>query len=236
MVSNICILTRNGDLMQQNLRNDWEPLLQNEYKSASFLKLQDFLNQEYQNEIVYPNRDDIYNALILTPFAQVKVVILGQDPYHGPGQAHGLCFSVQPGIPTPPSLRNIYKEIHQDCGCPIPQHGCLTDWAKQGVLLLNTVLTVRQHEPTSHRKKGWEHFTDQVIVALNLHPQPLVFLLWGNHARSKKGLITNPNHLVLEAAHPSPLSASRGFMGCRHFSQTNAFLQAQGRSSIDWCL
>jgi uracil-DNA glycosylase len=177
---------------------------------------------------------DIYNALHYTSFKDTKVVILGQDPYHGPGQAHGLSFSVQPGIEMPPSLQNIFKELHNDLGCYLPNHGCLKKWADQGVLLLNTVLTVRQGQPNSHKGMGWEQFTDQVIRILNEREQPVVFILWGRHAQSKKELITGAHHLILESSHPSPMSASRGFFGSRPFSKTNQFLREIGVREIDW--
>ena len=179
---------------------------------------------------------DIFNALKATPREKIKAVILGQDPYHEPGQAHGMCFSVKPGVPAPPSLQNIFKELQDDLGCSIPQDGYLAKWAEQGVLLLNTVLTVRAHQANSHKGKGWENFTDRVIQLVNEKEDPVVFLLWGANARSKKALITNQKHLILETVHPSPLSAYNGFFGCRHFSKTNQFLTANGQSPIDWQL
>ena len=185
---------------------------------------------------IYPPAQDIFNAFHLTPLSEVKVVILGQDPYHEPGQAHGLCFSVQKGVDIPPSLQNIYKELHDDIGFEIPSHGCLTPWAEQGVLLLNAVLTVRAHAAASHQNKGWEEFTDAVIRAVNEVDRPVVFLLWGGFARGKRSMLNNPKHLVLEAPHPSPLSAYRGFFGCRHFSQANAFLEEHGVRPVDWTL
>lgn len=222
--------------MKKILNNDWWPLLKDEFESDYYTKLRNYLKKEYNSHIIYPNMFDIFNALQMTPYSQVKVVILGQDPYHGPEQAHGLCFSVNKEVAQPPSLRNIFQELKLDCGCIMPPHGCLTSWAQQGVLLLNTVLTVRQHQPTSHRNIGWETFTDKIITLLNEHPNPVVYLLWGNHARSKKSLITNNSHLILEAPHPSPLSASRGFFGCKHFSRTNYFLKSNNIEPINWCI
>ncbi len=213
--------------------NDWDQILQEEIESERFQQLQQFLAQEYATRTIYPSMNNIYNALRLTPYHSVKIVILGQDPYHGPGQAHGLAFSVQKGVPVPPSLQNIYKELNADIGFRIPGHGCLTGWAEQGVLLLNTVLTVRAGQANSHKGMGWEPFTDAVIQKLNERETPMVFLLWGRNAAQKKPLITNPAHLVLTAAHPSPLSAYNGFFGCRHFSQATNFLNQQGMN-IDW--
>ncbi len=216
--------------------NDWDALLQDEFSKDYFLALQAFLEEEYQHATVYPARENIFNALRLTPYADVRVVILGQDPYHGEGQAHGLAFSVQPGVPAPPSLVNIFKEQQTDVGITIPNNGYLVPWAKQGVLLLNTALTVRANEPNSHRGRGWEQFTDRVITCLNEREQPLIFLLWGKNALAKEALVTNLRHMVLRAPHPSPLSASRGFFGCRHFSKTNALLEAENLPSIQWQL
>ncbi len=213
--------------------NDWDRILKEEIDSESFKQLQAFLAQEYATRTIYPSMVNIYNALRLTPYHEVKAVILGQDPYHGPGQAHGLAFSVQKGVPVPPSLQNIYKEMAQDIGFKIPHHGCLTGWAEQGVLLLNTVLTVRAGQAGSHKGMGWEQFTDAVIEKLNERERPIVFMLWGRNAAQKKPLITNPAHLVLTAAHPSPLSAYNGFFGCRHFSEATRFLNQQGMN-IDW--
>ncbi len=213
--------------------NDWDDVLKDTIESESFKRLQMFLVQEYSQRTIYPSMVNIYNALKLTPYHSVKVVILGQDPYHGPGQAHGLSFSVQKGVDIPPSLRNIYKEMHDDIGFQIPSHGCLTQWARQGVLLLNTVLTVRAGQANSHKGMGWEMFTDAIIEKLNERSSPMVFMLWGANARSKQPLITNPAHLVLTAAHPSPLSAYNGFFGCHHFSQATRFLNQQGMN-IDW--
>ena len=208
--------------------NDWDEVLKEEIESDWFKRLQQAVAQEYAQHTVYPSMVNVFNALRYTPYRSVKAVILGQDPYHGPGQAHGLAFSVQKGVPVPPSLQNIYKEMHEDIGFTIPHHGCLISWAEQGVLLLNTVLTVRAGMANSHRKLGWETFTDAVIGALNSREEPVAFLLWGASAREKKALITNPAHLVLEAAHPSPLSAHQGFFGCRHFSKASEFCQKYG--------
>ena len=213
-----------------HIGNSWDQLLAGEFQKEYYLQLREFLKQEYTHHIVYPDMYDIFNALKYTPYEKVKVVILGQDPYHEPGQAHGLSFSVKKGILIPPSLRNIYKELHDDIGFLIPSHGYLEHWAKQGVLLLNTVLTVQQHNAGSHRGKGWEMLTDEIIRLLNNRQEPMVFILWGANARSKKALITNKNHLILEAPHPSPLSAHRGFFGGKYFSRANAFL----REPIDW--
>jgi uracil-DNA glycosylase len=217
-----------------NIGNDWDALLAEEFKKDYYLKLREFLKSEYSTRVIYPGMYDIFNALKHTAYKDVKVVILGQDPYHEPGQAHGMCFSVKPGVEVPPSLVNIYKEIHSDVGAPIPKDGYLVRWADQGVLLLNTVLTVRAHQANSHKGKGWEQFTDRVIELLNCREQPIVFMLWGANARAKKALITNQRHLVLEAPHPSPLSAYNGFFGCRHFSKCNAFLEKNGMKPVEW--
>lgn len=214
--------------------NRWDDILRGELESESFRRLRDFLDEEYGQGPVYPPREDIFNALRTTDFDDVKVVLLGQDPYHGPGQAHGYAFSVRKGVKVPPSLQNMYKELREDVGCDISSHGCLLEWAQQGVLLLNTVLTVREGQPNSHKNHGWEPFTDAIIRHLDRREKPMVFLLWGGNARQKLPLIRGMNHLVLEAAHPSPLSAYNGFFGCRHFSQTNEFLTANGQSPIDW--
>ena len=216
------------------ITNDWLPALQEEFKKPYYKELYQFVQKEYSTAVVYPPADDIFNALHLTPLKDVKVVILGQDPYHNDGQANGLCFSVREDIDIPPSLVNIYKELHSDLGCYIPDNGCLEKWAKQGVFLLNTVLTVRAHQAFSHRGIGWEQFTDAVIQTLNDQDRPIVYLLWGRPAQMKKAMLNNPKQLVLTAAHPSPLSASRGFFGCRHFSQTNEFLEKNGLAPIDW--
>ncbi len=217
--------------------NEWDILLADELAKPYYQALRQFLAAEYRAGTVYPNQYDIFNALKYTTYSSVRVVILGQDPYHGPNQAHGLSFSVKKGVPPPPSLQNIFKEIRDDLGIDnLGKHGELTSWAKQGVLLLNTVLTVRDGEAASHRGKGWEQFTDTIIRLLNLREDPIVFLLWGAPAGAKAQLIQNPCHLVLKAAHPSPLSAFRGFMGCRHFSQTNQFLKSHGFAEIDWSI
>ncbi len=217
-----------------NLGNDWDLILKDEFEKDYYLKLREFLKTEYRNHVVYPDMYDIFNALKYTSFNDVKVVILGQDPYHGAGQAHGLCFSVQKGVEPPPSLKNIYKELNAELGLSIPSHGELTKWAKQGVLLLNTVLTVREASPNSHKNCGWEIFTDAVIRHLNEREKPIVFLLWGANARAKAALITNPNHKIFACAHPSPLSAYNGFFGCGHFAKTNEFLKSIGETPIDW--
>ena len=219
-----------------NIGNDWDGILSSEFSSPYYLKLREFLKEEYRTHRVYPSMYDIFNALKTTPFQNVKCVILGQDPYHGPGQAHGLCFSVRPGIEPPPSLKNVFRELQTDIGMPEPPTGDLTPWAKEGVLLLNTTLTVREGQPQSHKGQGWEVLTDAIIRALNDADHPIVFLLWGSNARSKKALITNPNHLILEAAHPSPLSAYNGFFGCRHFSRANEFLSSHGVAPINWAV
>ena len=214
--------------------NSWDILLKHEFGKPYYLNLRKFLVQEYKSQTIYPHMNDIFNALKYTDYKDVKVVILGQDPYHQPNQAHGLCFSVKKGVNPPPSLQNMYKEIYAEYGFPIPQHGELTYWAEQGVLMMNTVLTVRESQPNSHKGMGWEIFTDNVISLLNRRPEPMVFLLWGANARAKKKIITNPNHLVLESAHPSPLSAYNGFFGNGHFKKANEFLKSNGLSEIDW--
>lgn len=217
-----------------NIGNEWDELLADEFKKDYYLQLRQFLISEYNSRTIFPPMNDIFNALRYTPYGDVKAVILGQDPYHGAGQAHGLCFSVKKGTPPPPSLQNIYKEINTELGLPIPDHGELTEWAKSGVLLMNTVLTVREGQANSHRGHGWEIFTDKVIELLNKREQPIVFLLWGGNARSKAKLITNSKHLILQCAHPSPLSAYNGFFGCGHFIKANEFLKSQGIEPIDW--
>ncbi|HIS31729.1 MAG TPA: uracil-DNA glycosylase [Candidatus Limivivens intestinipullorum] len=216
------------------ITNDWLAPLSPEFKKPYYARLYKTLKEEYSTRRIYPPAEDLFRAFDLTPLSQVKAVILGQDPYHGYGQAMGLCFSVRPGVEVPPSLVNIYQELHDDCGCYIPNNGCLTKWARQGVLLLNTVLTVRAHQANSHRGIGWEEFTDAAIRVLNQQDRPIVFLLWGRPAQMKKEMLNNPRHLILEAPHPSPLSAFRGFFGCRHFSRTNAFLEKNGVEPIDW--
>ena len=220
--------------MEVRIDESWRRLLQPEFDSPYFAELVSFVKSEYSRGRVYPPGKLIFAAFDRTPVDKVKVVILGQDPYHGPGQAHGLCFSVQPGVEPPPSLKNIFKELSTDVGKPIPQSGDLTAWAKQGVLLLNTVLTVRQGQPTSHQGQGWEQFTDRVIAELNNKETPVVFLLWGAHAQRKAQLITNPIHYKLATVHPSPLSAHRGFFDCRHFSKANALLERHGMNPIEW--
>ena len=214
----------------------WEAALRGEFRKPYYRSLYEKVRQEYETRIVYPPAEDLFQAFALTPLEQVKVVILGQDPYHEPGQAHGLCFSVRPGVEIPPSLVNIFQELKEDLGCAPPESGYLEKWARQGVFLLNTVLTVRAHQAASHRGLGWEQFTDAAIRALNAQDRPLVFMLWGRHAGEKSRLLDNPRHLVLTAPHPSPLSAYRGFFGCRHFSRCNEFLAAQGETPIDWQL
>ena len=219
-----------------NLGNSWDMLLKDEFEKDYYLKLRGFLKEEYSTQTIFPHMDNIFNALKYTAYEDVKAVILGQDPYHGEGQAHGLCFSVQKGVEPPPSLKNMFKELNSDIGMDIPNHGELTKWAKQGVLMLNTVLTVRKGMANSHRGMGWETFTDRVIEFLNVREKPIVFLLWGSSARAKKKLITNPKHYILETVHPSPLSAYNGFFGCKHFSKTNEILQSMGSTPIDWSL
>lgn len=217
-----------------NIGNEWDELLKGEFDKEYYLKLRQFLISEYSHYKIYPNMYNIFNALKYTSYSDVKAVILGQDPYHQPGQAQGLCFSVQKGTPQPPSLQNIFKELKSDLGIEPPHHGELISWAQHGVLLMNTVLTVREGQPNSHKGKGWEIFTDRVIGLLNEREKPMVFILWGSNARSKKQLITNPAHLILESPHPSPLSAYNGFFGNRHFSKTNEFLVSKGIEPIDW--
>ena len=216
------------------ISNDWLEPLTPEFKKPYYKKLYDSVKAEYSSHTVYPPADDIFNAFDFTPLEQVKVVIIGQDPYHEPGQAHGLCFSVKPGIKTPPSLVNIYKELQDDLGCYVPNNGYLEKWARQGVLMLNNVLTVRAHAANSHKDLGWEQFTDAVIDILNQQDRPIVFLLWGSPAQRKCAKLNNSNHLILKAPHPSPLSAYRGFFGCKHFSQTNEYLTSKGLTPIDW--
>ncbi len=216
------------------ITNDWLEPLSAEFKKPYYASLYKFVNSEYATRTIYPKKQDVFAAYDRTPLSKVKVLILGQDPYHEPGQAHGLCFSVNPGIEIPPSLVNIYKELHDDLGCFIPDNGYLIKWADQGVMLLNTVLTVRAHAANSHQNKGWEQFTDATIAALNRQDRPVVFMLWGRSAQQKASMLDNPRHLVLTAAHPSPLSAYRGFFGCRHFSKANDFLVKNSISPIDW--
>ena len=217
------------------IQNDWLEAVGGEFKKPYYKKLYDFVKEEYSTRVIYPPAEDIFNALHLTPLKEVKVVILGQDPYHNEHQAHGLSFSVLPDQrEIPPSLQNIYKELQDDLGCYIPDNGYLEKWAKQGVLMLNTVLTVRAHQANSHQGRGWEQFTDAILEAVDREERPIVYLLWGRPAQSKIPMLTNPNHLILKAPHPSPLSAYRGFFGCRHFSQANEFLESHGVSPIDW--
>lgn len=219
-----------------HIGNDWDEILKDTFQTESYLKLRAFLANEYRTRTIYPDVHNIFNALKLTSFQDCKVVILGQDPYHGPNQAHGLSFSVQEGVQPPPSLLNIFKELKDDVGIPEPKSGNLTCWAKQGVLMLNTVLTVREHQPNSHKGMGWEQVTDDVIAALDKKSTPVVFLLWGANARNKAKIVTNPIHIRLEAPHPSPLSAYNGFFGCRHFSKANEALIASGQEPIDWTI
>jgi len=220
--------------MENVLKNDWGPLLAPEFEKEYYRKLAGFLKEEYSTHVVYPKKEDIFNALEYTSYENTKVVILGQDPYHGPNQAHGLSFSVQPGIKTPPSLLNMYKELRDEYGYDIPNNGYLVKWAEQGVLLLNTVLTVRQGKANSHKGKGWEHFTDRVIELLNEREKPVIFILWGRHAQAKKKLITNTKHHIIESVHPSPLSARRGFFGSKPYSKVNTILANMGEREIDW--
>ena len=216
------------------ISNDWLGPLSAEFKKPYYAALYRKIKEEYTDHVVYPPADQIFSAFHLTPLSEVKVLILGQDPYHEPGQAEGLCFSVSPGTDIPPSLQNIYKELQDDLGCYIPNNGYLEKWARQGVLLLNTVLTVRAHQANSHKGIGWEEFTDAAIRVLNEQDRPIVFMLWGSPARAKKAMLNNPKHLILEAPHPSPLSAYRGFFGCKHFSKCNSFLIMHGIDPIDW--
>lgn len=216
------------------ITNDWLDAIGGEFKKPYYLELYKFVREEYNTRQIFPPADDIFNAFHLTALKDAKVVIIGQDPYHNDGQAHGLCFSVRPDVDIPPSLVNIYQELHDDLGCYIPNNGYLVKWARQGVLMLNTVLTVRAHMANSHQGRGWEKFTDAAIRALNEQDRPIVFILWGRPAQMKKSMLHNPNHLILEAPHPSPLSAYRGFFGSRPFSRTNSFLEEHGLAPIDW--
>lgn len=217
-----------------HIGNDWDNVLKEEFQLPYYLKLREFLKKEYFSATVYPPMDDIFNALKYTSYADTRVVILGQDPYHGRGQAHGLCFSVKEGTPPPPSLKNIFKELHNELDIAEPRTGELVGWARQGVLLLNTTLTVREATPQSHKGQGWEILTDRIIELLNEKESPVVFMLWGSNARAKKALISNPRHLILECAHPSPLSAYNGFFGCGHFIKANEFLEKSGENTINW--
>ena len=214
--------------------NDWDIMLQDEFDRPYFKRLENFLTEERARYEIYPPQGDVFNALRYSSFQDTKVVILGQDPYHEPGQAHGLCFSVNKGVTIPPSLVNIYKEIENDLGIKMPGHGYLADWAKQGVLLLNTVLTVRRGQANSHKGKGWETFTDRIVEILNERQKPMVFILWGANAKSKTELITNKEHMVITGAHPSPLSAWKGFFGGRYFSKANRYLEITGQEPVDW--
>lgn len=222
--------------MKHILTNDWESLLEPEFQKDYYQKLRSFLKEEYSNQTIYPDMYDLFNALNYTPYHQVKVVILGQDPYHEPGQAHGLSFSVRPGVRQPPSLQNIFKELNDDLGCPIPRHGCLIEWARQGVLMLNTVLSVRRGAANSHKGMGWEQFTDTVIRDLNAREQPIVFILWGRHAQAKEELITNAHHFIIKSSHPSPFSARYGFFGSHPFSRANHYLESAGEEPINWAI
>ena len=217
------------------ITNDWLSVLQDEFRKPYYRKLYEFVREEYDRMVIYPPAEDIFNAMHFTPLHEVKVLILGQDPYHNANQAHGLSFSVPPTQrEIPPSLQNIFQELKEDLGCRIPNNGYLKKWSEQGVLLLNTVLTVQAHRPNSHQGKGWEQFTDAILQAVNAQDRPIVYMLWGRPAQSKIPMLTNPGHLILKAPHPSPLSAYRGFYGCRHFSRANEFLQAHGAEPIDW--
>ncbi len=216
------------------LSGEWLEALKGEFQKPYYAKLYKTINEEYRVRKIFPPADEMFNAFHFTQLSQVKVVILGQDPYHNDGQAHGLCFSVRPDVEIPPSLVNIYQELHDDLGCYIPDNGYLEKWARQGVLLLNTVLTVRAHQANSHQGRGWERFTDAIIKAVNTQNRPIVYMLWGRPAGSKASMLHNPEHLILKAPHPSPFSADRGFFGCRHFSQANAFLENHGVKPVDW--
>ncbi len=217
-------------------KTDWNPVLRAEFDKPYWRQLQEFVHTERSRNTVYPAHDEVFAALHLTPYESVKVMILGQDPYHGPGQAHGLCFSVRPGVTVPPSLENIQTELHKDLGVPVPSHGSLEHWARQGVLLLNATLTVRARRAGSHQRRGWETFTDEVIRAVSAKPETVVFILWGSYARRKKALIDTGRHAIIESAHPSPLSAPRGFFGSRPFSRANQALAAAGRDPVDWAI
>lgn len=223
-------------MVKKILTNDWAPLLEEQFTKPYYLRLREFLKKEYFTREIYPHMNDIFNALHLTPFSKVKAVILGQDPYHGPGQAHGLSFSVQPNVPKPPSLINIFKELESDLGITPPSHGHLIEWTEQGILLLNTVLTVRRGQAFSHRNKGWEHFTNEVIKQLNNKETPIVYILWGRAAQEKIQLIDTNKHYIVKGPHPSPLSAYRGFFGSRPFSKTNKILKETGQEIIDWTI
>lgn len=219
-----------------NIGNDWDELLSPEYDKEYYQKLRKFLVEEYKNYKIHPDMNDIFSAFKLSSFQETKILLLGQDPYHGENQAHGLAFSVKPGITPPPSLKNMYKEIEKELGIKPPNNGYLISWAKQGMLMMNTALTVRDGEANSHKGKGWEIFTDKVIELLNEKEEPVIFILWGNNAKTKKKLITNPKHFIIEGVHPSPLSASRGFFGCGHFTKVNEILKSLGKKEIDWSI
>ena len=218
------------------ISNDWKDILNEEFSKDYFIKLMTYLDKEYYSKKIFPKREEIFTALELSSYEDTKVVLIGQDPYHGEGQAHGLCFSVKHGVEVPPSLKNMYKELYSDLGITPPDHGYLADWAKQGILMLNASLTVEEGKPNSHSKKGWTIFTDKIIKKLNNCEKPVIFILWGNNAREKLELITGKQHFVLSAAHPSPLSANRGFFGCKHFSKINKILENLGQTPIDWQL
>lgn len=220
--------------MKKILKNDWQEILEDEFEKDYYKELRKLLIEEYRNYEVFPKAEDIFNAFNYTPYSKLKVLILGQDPYHNVGQAHGLAFSVREGVKVPPSLKNIYKELNADLGVEIPSMGYLKNWTKQGIMLLNTTLTVRAHQPMSHSKIGWEIFTDAVIKKINEKEEPVVFILWGNHARKRKSLITNDRHLIIEGPHPSPFSANRGFFGSRPFSRANEFLKENGIEPPTW--
>ncbi|WP_144468058.1 uracil-DNA glycosylase [Bacillus sp. WP8] len=222
--------------MEPFLNDSWWAVMKSEFEQPYYQELREWMKEEYRTQTVFPKPDDVYRALHLTSYEKVKVVILGQDPYHGPGQAHGLSFSVQPGVKHPPSLRNIFQELKDDLGCPVPNHGSLVSWAEQGVLLLNTVLTVRKGEANSHKSKGWERVTDRVIDVLNERDQPVVFVLWGRHAQNKKERIDQNKHYIIESPHPSPFSARNGFFGSRPFSKVNTYLKQMGFEEINWCI
>lgn len=222
--------------MKPFLNDSWWAVMKSEFEQPYYQELREWMKEEYRTQTVFPKPDDVYRALHLTSYEEVKVVILGQDPYHGPGQAHGLSFSVQSGVKHPPSLRNIFQELKDDLGCPVPNHGSLMSWAEQGVLLLNTVLTVRKGEANSHKGKGWERVTDRVIDVLNERDQPVVFVLWGRHAQNKKERIDQNKHFIIESPHPSPFSARNGFFGSRPFSKVNAYLKQMGTEEINWCI
>lgn len=216
--------------------NDWDKFFQEEFKEDYFCKLKDFLKEEYKENIIYPSQEDIFSPFKFSSYENTKILILGQDPYHGENQAHGLAFSVKPGVKIPPSLRNIYKEIESELGIKKPNNGYLVSWAKQGMLMMNTVLTVREGKANSHKGKGWEKFTDKVIELLNKKKEPMIFILWGNNAKKKKKLIDDSKHFIIEGVHPSPLSANRGFFGCNHFKEVNKILISLGKKEIDWSI